>query len=253
MLTTNRFYRACIYSIASMLPMIAYGSGDGFNQEDANANCSAYLPSEATRVDSFQLCHSDHGGNNELYACQNFASPDGHYRVFFKGGRFPKAIAMIAENGEVNKMLWSEAKQVDRPVCNFPPPKQIPATTKFIGAGVCENNAGQSIPCTAFRNKAPRLKTITDHMVYYNKDGTGPEYTSTINISVNHDAVPAELAFQIGLNLIKTQCCQQRGLQYIKHAYQLYPSSALYRTAYQHFRQQTSSGVQLPLASSRLE
>jgi hypothetical protein len=284
MSTSNRFYRASIHDIASILLVIACGAGSGIsqagsdipqgeqtvghtapvsqrlnasghngNQGDSSANCSAFLPAEATTVDSFQLCQSDHSGNNELYACQNFDSLYGHYRVFFKGGRYPKAIATVAENGDVNKMLWSEAKQVDQPVCDFPPPTQIPAATKFIGAGVCEDNTGQPIPCTVFRHKAPRHKIISDHMVFYNSDGTGPEYTSTIKISVNHDAVPAELAYQIGLNLIKTQCCQQRGLQYIEYAYQLFPHSTLYRTTYQYFSQQASRGTAHPLTSSRLE
>ena len=253
MYTLNRFYRASHYYIASTLLLIACGGGSGFshadgdipqgkhtfghngNQGDIRANCSAFLPADAITVDSFQLCQSDHSGNKELYACQNFVSLDGHYRIFFKGGRYPKAIATIAENGEINIMLWSGATLVDRPVCDFPPPTQIPAATKFIGAGVCEDYADQPIPCTVFRHKAPRLKTISDHMVFYNADGTGPEYTSTIDISFNHDAVPAELAYQIGINLLQTQCCQQRGLQYIEYAYQLFPHSTLYRSAYQHF------------------
>jgi len=282
--TFNRFNRVSVYLIASVLLLIAYGGGSGFShagsdipqgeqthghavpvyqrinasglnekQDDNKANCSAFLPADATTVDSFQLCQSDHSGNNELYACQNFDSINGHYRVFFLGGRHPKAIATVADNGDINEMLWSEETQVDRPVCDLPPPIQVPAEAKFIGASICKDEADQSIPCTVFRHKAPRLTTNSDYMVFYNADGTGPKYTLTINLGVNPDALPAELAYQIGLNLLKTQCCQQRGLEYIAHAYQLFPGSALYRTTYRHFRQQPPKGAQHLLTSSKPE
>jgi hypothetical protein len=60
----------------------------------------------------------------------------------------------------------------------------------------------------------------------------------SIDIGVNPDAEPAELAYQIGLSLLKTSCCQQRGLEYIERAYRLFPDSKVYRTAYKYFSQQ---------------
>ena len=205
------------------------------NHTSNGASCSAFIPSDSKTVGSIQLCRSGHSGKDALYACQNFASASGKYRVFFKGGRQPKAIARVAEDGAINEMMWSDAEQARTPVCDFPPPALVPSTTTFIGAGVCQDEADQFIPCAVFRHNTPRSSTITDHMVFYSPDGSGPAYTSTIEIGINRDAVPAEIAFQIGLNLMQTHCCQQRGLQYIEYACQLYPDSRLYRETFEHF------------------
>lgn len=63
--------------------------------------------------------------------------------------------------------------------------------------------------------------------------------------------MPAELAYQIGLSLLKTYCCQQQGLEYIRHASQMFPDSTLYRTTYLQFSSLLSSGTRpLPTSSS---
>lgn len=261
--TPCRLYRSLILYIASLLPLITCAAGSGIPRQASlpaastpvgltlsvssdpdgtqgreGATCSAFLPVDAKLANSFQLCQSDHTGKNELYACQDFVSASGRFRIFFKGGHHPKAITTLAENGEVTKFLWPGLKQVDTPVCNFPAPPQIPSATSFLGAGVCEDEAGQPIPCTAFRHRAARLETISDYLVFYRKDGTGPESVVSIDIGANPDAEPAELAYQLGLSLLKTSCCQQRGLEYIERAYRLFPESKVYRTAYKYFSQQ---------------
>jgi len=214
-------------------------TGDARNRErdhtSNDANCSGFIPSDSKTVGSIHLCRSGHSGKDTLYACQNFASTSGKYRAFFKGGRQPKAIAKVANDGAINELVWSDADQARSPACDFPAPALVPSTTTFIGAGVCQDEADQFIPCAVFRHNTPRSSTITDHMVFYSPDGSGPAYTSTIEIGINRDAVPAEIAFQIGLNLMKTRCCQQRGLQYIEYACQLYPDSHLYRETLEYF------------------
>ncbi len=246
----NWIYRACCIGVFSAVPLVASG---GSIQGARGAHCSAFLPADAETVDSVHLCHSDHSGKNALYACQNFATHHAHYRVFFKGGPHPKAIASVTENGDIDKMLWSEEMPANRPVCDFPSPIHIPAAAKFMGAGVCLDESDASIPCTLFRYKASQLKTISDYVVFYKVDGVGPEYASTIASGVNRNAMPAELAYKMGLSLLKTDCHPQRGLQYIKHAYQLFPNSTLYRTAYQHYTQQVSKGTPLQPTCSRTE
>ena len=108
----------------------------------------------------------------------------------------------------------------------------------------------KSIPCAAFRHKVPRIENITDYMVYYSAKGTGPENISPVYVGRNSDAMPAELAYQIGLNLLKTKCCQQSALKYIEHAYQLFSDSPLYRTTYQKFRLQLAKDTQASFNSS---
>jgi hypothetical protein len=210
--------------------------------DGTSASCSAYIPEDARTVDSFGLCQSDHGGANTLYACLHFMSAKGQYRVLFSGGRHPEAIARLTTIGEVSELLWHKAKRSNQPTCDFPPPAQVPSGTIFIGAGVCEDEQAQSVPCAVFRDKSPQRATIADHMVQYRADGLGPHHTSIILIGVNEDAAPAQLAFQIGLELLKTSCCQQSGLKYVEHAYRLFPGSIVYRSAYQHYSQQALNG-----------
>lgn len=217
--------------------------------KENSARCSAYLPPEAKAVDSFQLCTSAHRGKNEHYACQDFIAQGGQFRVYFKGGRYPKIIARMKEKEHVEKILWSDSEKNNQLVCNLPPPLRIPASSKFIGAGICTDDDNQSIACAVFRNKVPRRKTILDHMVFYKADGSDVKHTSSIYAGINNDAMPAEFAYQIGLNLLKTDCCQQRGLEYIEQAYQLFPDSTLYRTTYQFFRTQLSNDIKHQISS----
>lgn len=230
-----------------LLPTVGLAAGQADTDhpsriDDIRASCSAYIPLNARTVDSFRLCQSDHEGANKLYACVQFVSAKTNYRVLFSGGRHPAAIARLTTRGEVDELVWREAKESNRPTCDFSPPDTLPPETIFIGAGVCEDDQAQSFPCAVFRDKLPQRATFADHMVHYRADGMGPEHTSIIYTGVNEDAAPAQLAFQIGLALLKTSCCQQNGLKYIEHAYRLFPGSIVYRSAYQHYRQQALNG-----------
>ena len=104
--------------------------------DDTRASCSAYIPVDAQAVDSFRLCQSDHEGANKLYACVQFVSAKTNYRVLFSGGRHPAAIARLTITGEVDELLWRRTKQSNRPICDFPPPAQLPTGLTFVGAGV---------------------------------------------------------------------------------------------------------------------
>jgi len=177
-----------------------------------------------------------------LYACVHFVSAKGEYRVLFRGGRHPEAIARRTTIGDVYEHLWHRAKGRNQPTCDFPPPAQLPTATTFIGVGVCQDAQAQSVPCAVFRDKSPQRATVADHMVHYRANGLGPHQTSIIDLGVNEDAAPAQRAFQIGLELLKTSCCQQSSLKYIEHAYRLFPGSIVYRSAVQHYKQQALNG-----------
>jgi len=243
--TQKRVCRVFCIWVAILLPMTAVNAADTNSHiYDHRALCSAILPLNAAMVDSLQLCQSDHTGKNILYACQHFATADGKYRVYFKGGLEPKAIAAVSENGEVRELLWVETSQRNRPFCQLPPPLQVPDGASFKGAGVCLNDEDESIPCSVFRHKAPGIKTLSDYMVFYHPDGSGAESTSVIYVGVNQDAEPAEFAYQIGLSLLKTHCCRQRGFKYIARAHQLFPHYKRYQKTYLYFKQQLSSRKQ---------
>lgn len=202
--------------------------------------CYDYLPYDATTHGSFYLCKSRLGGKNSLYACQNFISRYGYYRVLFKSGRSPKAITKISKSGKVLKVLWSERNSASQPKYNFRAPKLIPDSSRFIGAGICKNEQDQDVPCSAFRFSSPRNIEVKDYLVLYKKDGTGPDSLNSIRLEPNHDAMPAEMAYQIGLNLLDTLCCNDRAGQYLDYAASLFPESILYQKAVQQYQSKVS-------------
>lgn len=206
------------------------------SQDKHRINCSAFLPRDAVPSASLQLCTSRQSGQPELYACQNVSAGSGSYRIYFKGGHHPKAIARVNAKNEVTEFVWQETHAASQPDCNLPAPPQLRAGTQFQGAGVCTDDDERSVPCSVFRERVPRIKIYHVYMTFYDPDGRGPINTRHIYTGVNQDAMPAELGYQIGLSLLKTRCCKQSGLKYIEQAYQLFPASKLYRNTFQHYK-----------------
>jgi hypothetical protein len=213
--------------VAGVLLTTAMGAapvlaGQGKNQ----AICSNFLPADARPVASLRLCRFGLDGQTAIYACQDFRSGGERYRVMFKGSHHPQAITMLTADGEVSKVIWSRTKNSKQPVCSLTPPPQAPATNQFVSAGVCADDDGQSVPCAVFRRKAPRAQLITDYLVFYRTDGSGPHHAIPMYVDTDPDALPAELALQIGQRLMKKPCCQHRGRQYLQYASQLNPEAA---------------------------
>lgn len=198
--------------------------------------CSAHLPHDAVPVSNPRLCTIRRDGQTTLYACQDARAGSGLYRLYFKGGRQPKAIARINAKYEVMEFLWREKDVGIQPDCTLPAPPQLRVSTQFQGSGVCEEEDGHSVPCSVFRERVPRIKLYHVYMTFYEPGGRGPMNTRHIYTGVNKDAMPAELEYQIGLSLLKTRCCQQSGLKYIERALQLFPGSQLYRATYQRYQ-----------------
>jgi hypothetical protein len=72
-------------------------------------------------------------------------------------------------------------------------------------------------------------------LVFYKTDNKGDEKITiqTMSIQSNKDAMSAELAYQIGISLSKTECCAEQAIEYLAYAYKLFPHADLYREAYQ--------------------
>ncbi len=201
-----------------------------------HTQCSAFIPSDAVPTANLHLCLSSHRGQAEMYACQDLHAQSGMFRVYFKGGRQPKAIARLDSRNQVSQLVWKENAFTPSPDCKLTTPPRIFANSRFMGASVCEDDNDQSVPCAVFRVQAPRVETYADYMIFYGPKGHGPKKIQMVYTGVNQDAIPAELMYQIGLSLIHTRCCQQSGLQYIQQASRLFPTSRLYRAAYQHYK-----------------
>jgi len=173
--------------------------------------CPGYLPDDAVPSGHLRLCKYRDKGHDQLYACQNFISKSGHYRLYFRGGQHPRLIAQTRDKRTMYKTVSLDESASAKPACHLPPPAQIPGHTQFVGAAVCDDAHDQAVPCTVFRDRAFRASTYSDYLTLFDPDGNGPNQTSLVYTGSNPDALPAEFLYQIGVSLIKTDCCKDRG------------------------------------------
>lgn len=229
----RRIYLVLLLSLFIVLSHNVLAADDQYQQAIA---CTAFLPHDAVPASSLHLCTANLAGKSTLYACQDAKTENGRYRLYFKGGRHPKAIARLNVNNQDSEFVWQEKHTGSEPDCHLPVPPQLRTNTQFQGAGVCKDDEERSVPCAVFRERAPRIKLFHVYLTFYDLNGRGPVNTQHLYTGANQDAMPAELEFQIGLSLLKTQCCQPIGLKYIEHAIQLFPYSELYRSTYQRYQ-----------------
>lgn len=194
--------------------------------------CPDILPADTLTLGNIKLCKYPYKGKSENFACQDIVVQDQQYRVLFKGGQTPRLILATGIADDQDMVVWPGKKSDHKPTCSFPVPEQLPPSARFMGAGICETEDNIKTPCSVFRDKTSRRQEIAEYLVLYNTAGNGPEFVSLIHVQVNRDAVPAEFAYQIGLELLGSSCCQQSGLDYLKYAYLLFPNSVIYRAAY---------------------
>ena len=71
-------------------------------------------------------------------------------------------------------------------------------------------------------------------MVFYktNKQGLTDTLVDIQLDDINRDVMAAELAYQIGMSLSRTDCCANQAANYLAHVHHLYPHSNIYRNAY---------------------
>jgi len=185
---------------------------------------------------NFFLCQSAYTGEPQTYSCRDYRAGKRKFRAYFQGGTTPRAIATLDANG-----LTTEVRLLNQPGDEFvalpvTPPKDIPATAKFQGSGVCLDDHDKNVPCGVFIDKAARTPQIARYMVFYDAAGAGVVQFDKQEAGPNRDAIPAELAYQIGVRLMSSDCCHEEGLGYLKMALSLFPDSRIYRNTYEHYR-----------------
>ena len=192
--------------------------------------------SGARPASNFFLCQSNHTGETQTYSCRDYREGKQKFRAYFQGGATPRAVATLNANGQV-----SEVQLLDQPgdeliVLPAKPPRDIPATAKFQGSGVCLDDHDKDVPCGVFIDKAARTPQIARYMVFYDAAGAGVVQFDKQEAGPNRDAIPAELAYQIGKRLMDSDCCRTEGLSYLKMALSLFPDSRIYRKTYERYR-----------------
>lgn len=203
-------------------------------ERDKQVVCSAVIPADAEITGSLHLCKS--GQVKETYACLDLKSESGKYRLMFRGGVTPALITGIKNDGRTAETLWSKKDTQQQVACDLPVAESIPAESEFKGAGVCSGESGETLPCMVYRYKGYRQTSIIDYMILYNFDGSKVHGIVPVHIGDNHEAMTAELAYQLGLSLIGSECCSERGKKYVEYAYQLFPRSDVYLKTYQQLK-----------------
>lgn len=187
-------------------------------------------------VSSFFLCQSSHSGTAQAYSCRNYRKGDRRFRAYYRGGTVPKAVAMLDPSGHITGLQVAENAGDNGIAFPVRPPRGIPATAKFQGSGVCINDDDKNIPCGVFIDRSARVPVIARYMVFYDANGSGATVFDRQEAGPNRDAIPAELAYQIGVRLMASDCCRTEGLGYLKAALSLFPDSGVYRKTYERYR-----------------
>lgn len=219
-------------------------SAQGDNKD--SVSCRAPIPTDVTLVRDFYLCKSAHKGRIDTYSCRDYRSANQQYRVFYKGGVAPKAVARVRYRNSGESLTYIELPESRSSICDVVPPTTVPRTAKFLGTGVCEDKHERNVPCSVFRAAPARQFNIVAYIVFYDREGNGPSLIDAQPVGSNHDALVAEMAFQIGTDLIDTACCYKQGLRYLTYAIKRFPQSRAYREVYRWYKWESEVTEQAP-------
>jgi len=203
----------------------------GFGVVHAANQCLSYLPADVATSGELKLCHSSYNGLPDQYSCQEYQTSHATYRVLYKGGLVPKAIVQLDKSGEEH-VMWSTLF-ADAPMqCPLLPPAGITIHAKHLGVGVCVDEKDQNVPCSVYQHAEARDKESYRYMVFYEANGKGASLVDEQFAGSNEDAMVAEIAYQIGVQLLNTECCSERAIHYLEFAFNRYPQTTDYRVAY---------------------
>jgi len=197
--------------------------------------CLNLLPYDVAEDGLPKLCLSGVNGKRELYSCQDYRSGNSHYRVLYKGGRVPKAVLALRADGK-EVVLTSLADSNRKLSCPLKAPAGVPKYASHRGLGVCADEHDQAIACSMYVYAAARESVAHSYMVFYPRDSREKLQVEISDAGKNENAMVAEIAYQIGLQLSQTECCNSQALRYLSYAYHLFPRSETYRQAYQRSR-----------------
>lgn len=193
--------------------------------------CLKVMPADAARVGALKLCSSSYNGIAEQYSCQDYKTVDTRYRVLYKSGLIPKAIVTLDNFGRENP-VWSTIF-ADKPIrCPLLPPAGVSIYAKHMGVGVCVDDNDKPVPCSVYQHAEARDTESYRYMVFYSPDGEGAQIVDQQYAGNNRDAMVAEIAYQIGVQLMNTECCSERAIHYLEYAFKLFPQTPDYRAAY---------------------
>lgn len=197
--------------------------------------CFDVLPEQAVKHGELKICQSAFSGVSEEYSCQEYRGPHGQYRVLYKGGLIPKAVTYFdAKDNE--QLVWSTTYGDAKRICPLTPPSGIPADAEHRGTGVCHADDDAAVPCSVYEYAAARQPDFHRYIVFYNPTGHGYYHVNGYVAGDNKNAMVAELAYQLGMSLLDTECCSGQAMEYLEYAYRLFPEADEYSKAYNRAR-----------------
>jgi len=209
-------------NIATILALLA--------STNAAANeCYSKFPAGTTPVGHVKICQSGFTGLQARYSCQDYRHGQQYFRVIYKGGLEPKAVIKIGERGG-EELVWSPSFGDQHMRCPLPAPQAVPKHASHRGLGVCLDEDNAKIPCSVYEHAPVRQSRSWRYLVFYHPDRA--ELVHQTPAGNNHDAMVAELAYQLGLSLLETRCCSEQASVYLEHAHRLFPKATAYRAGY---------------------
>jgi len=204
-----------------------------FSSTSFAQNCLDYISSDAEALGDLALCRAEHDGVTKDFACQRFQDEDHKYAVLYDGGTHPTAIYASKVGGvDANRLVWSDRLSPRQVSCSISRPHNVPSSARLLGAAVCEDSGGKMVPCALYHDEAARKPVVRRHMVYFDALGRGPNSKDVYTLGRNDRAVMAEIAYQLGKAKLGTGCCQQQAAEYLRFAYESFPTSRVYERAY---------------------
>lgn len=192
--------------------------------------CMSKMPAGIKPAGQVKLCHSDYTGLKVRYSCQDYQKGDKHFRVLYNGGLAPKAILKISSSGQ-ERLIYSPSWGDQKMNCPLNAPDNIPTHANHRGLGICMDENDADIPCSVYEHTRARQTRTWRYLVFYRNTGKS-EVAHRMVAGDNHDAMVAEIAYQLGLSLLETSCCSEQATAYLGHAHRMFPKVTLYRTGY---------------------
>jgi len=212
------------------------------------SECTHFTSRDATAQEELRLCEREINGPVETYACREYRDAGNRYELLFKGGPAPKAIRQQATGDEQASLRAFSRADAQGQACRQTPPPGVPTHATYRGTGVCLDAKDRSVPCSLFEHAMARDPVAMRYLVLYDPQGGGPIDIDAQPVGENTNAIPAELAFQIGRALASTGCCEAEAHGYLAHAVALFPGDATYRASLQSHAKKQDTIRDTPLA-----
>jgi hypothetical protein len=195
--------------------------------------CAHFTSADASPQGELRLCEHTVDGALATFACREYRDADSHYLLLFKGGPLPKAIYRDHSGRGTPSLRAVQRSEAAPGSCRQEPPVGVPASALYRGTGVCRDARDRSVPCSVYEHAAARSAYAMRYMVFYDPHGAGPTDIDAQVAGENEDALLAELAFQMGFQLLDSECCHEQGRRYLAYAHGLFPDEPAYRAAYE--------------------